>query len=102
MVCDEDEQGRNDWIEAGQRAVMLMTSSLHFTHAAGGWVIETKQLLTGLTPCELALTLMWVTRIGAESLAAGGETVALEALADIGLSLEKAGSDADLLPDVRD
>jgi hypothetical protein len=84
---------------------MLMTSSMHHLEATADWITEAKTLLTGLTPCELALTLVWMTRIGADALLEGAEGKrddALELLQSVGLALEETLSKAVAPGEVRD
>jgi hypothetical protein len=102
VVCDDS---RDDWIEAGRRAVAMMTSSLHHDHADGEWIAEARDLMTGLDPCEMALTLAWVTRLGAESMIeshGNSRERALETLREIALGLEKALVSDLTTEDVRD
>lgn len=72
---------------------MLVTSALHHPHATLNALGETCDLMKGMTPCEMALTLAWVARLAAESLVgeqAGDRPRALNVMREIGLELEGA------------
>lgn len=87
------QRDADEWLEAGQRAVMLVTSAIHHPHATVNALGETVDLMKGMTPCEMALTVTWLTRLAAESLVgeqAGDRPQALNVLREIGLELEEA------------
>ena len=81
---------------------MLLTSSVHHLRDEAEWLRETRELMSGLSACEMALTLAWVARLGAEALVDQAGDAALDGLKTLGLALEEARSGALSQPDVRD
>lgn len=72
---------------------MLVTSAIHHPHATLNALGETCDLMIGMTPCEMALTVTWLARLASESLVGeqqGDRPRALEVMREIGLELETA------------
>lgn len=72
---------------------MLVTNAIHHPHATMNALSETCDLIKGMTPCEMALTVVWLARFAGEAMvgeAMGDRTGALEVLREIGLELETA------------
>lgn len=83
-----------EWLDGGERAIMLVTSALHHAEPDGDYCEETGSLLAGMLPWEMALTLTWLARLAGETLLAkaGDRESALEEIRRVALQLQEARS----------
>lgn len=80
----------SDWIAAGQAATALVTSAVTHPDPTGGALEEATALLRGLTPCEMALSIVWLARLAGDATLranGGSEERALEELQALGAKL---------------
>lgn len=92
---DETERRVCEWIAAGQRATMMITSAMHHPVMDDTYLRETTQILSEMTACEMALTMTWLARQASDAMASahgGSYDAAASELQATGLALVEARS----------
>lgn len=89
------EELRNvaEWLAGGDRAIMLVTSSLYHPEVNGDYVDETAGLVDEMSRWDMAMTMTWLARLASEAMVSkhnGNREAALEEVRFVALQLQEA------------
>lgn len=83
MTEYEELKNAAEWMDGGDRAIMLITSSLHHVEADGAYCDELLQLTAEMERWDMALTMAWLARIAGAALTSMAGDCREAALAEV-------------------